>query len=60
MATEDFGVLNALEVAEAARINFGVFEAWTSAAGLADEGHLSRDAVTASFGRLAAAGWVIV
>ena len=60
LSEEDFGVLNALEVAEAARINFGVFEAWTSAAGLADEEHLPRDAVTASFGRLAAAGWAML
>src|SRR3546814_20454735 len=53
-------LLNALEDFEAARINFGVFEAWTSSAGLADRTRFSRDAVTAALGRLAAAGWVML
>src|SRR3546814_472044 len=34
LSDDDFRVLNALEDFEAARINFGVFEAWTSSAGL--------------------------
>src|SRR3546814_5515976 len=53
LSDDDFRVLNALEDLEAARINFGVFEAWTSSAGLADRTRFSRDAVTAALGRLA-------
>src|SRR3546814_4355378 len=60
LSDDDFRVLNALEDLEAARINFGVFEAWTSSAGLADRTRFSRDAVTAALGRLAAAGWVML
>src|SRR3546814_11527378 len=60
LSDDDFRVLNALEDFEAARINFGVFEAWTSSAGLADRTRFSRDAVTAALGRLAAAGWVML
>lgn len=60
LSDDDYRVLNALEDAEAARIDFGVFEAWTSAAGLADQTRLSRGAVTASFGRLNAAGWIML
>src|SRR3546814_754813 len=48
------------DLLEAARINFGVFEAWTPSAGLADRTRFSRDAVTAALGRLAAAGWVML
>lgn len=57
---DDFEVLNDLESAEAARINFGVFESWTSAASLADSTRRGRDEVAAALGRLSAAGWVML
>ncbi len=59
LSDEDFEVLNALEDSEARRINFGVFESWTSAASLAEEKSWSRDEVTASLGRLSRHGWVM-
>jgi hypothetical protein len=55
----DFEVLNALEDAEVGRINFGVFESWTSAASLAEAMGQRRDVVIASLGRLAQNGWVL-
>ncbi|MEY9699493.1 hypothetical protein ABIE71_002236 [Bradyrhizobium diazoefficiens] len=60
ISDDDFEVLNALENAEASRINFGVFESWTSAATLADEMHRDRTKVSAAIGRLAADGWVLL
>jgi hypothetical protein len=60
LSDDDFRILNALEDLEAARINFGVFEAWTSAAGLAQQVGLSRTAVTAALGRLSEAGWLML
>lgn len=56
----DFEVLNALETMEAARINFGVVEGWTSIAELADLNGLDRDATAGAIGRLAANGWLMV
>ena len=56
---DDFMVLNALEDMEAARINFGVFEAWTSAAAIADANAMSRDRVASALGRLAVDGWLM-
>lgn len=56
----DYRVLNALEEEEARRINFGVFEVWTSPAGLADGMGRPRDEVLAALGRLAANGWVLL
>src|SRR3546814_1961478 len=53
LSDDDFRVLNALEDLEAARINFGVFEAWTSSAGLADRTRFSRDDVSAALGNIA-------
>ena len=55
----DFQVLNALEDIEAARINFGVFEAWSMIAGVADRTGMSRDRVSAAVGRLLADGWLM-
>lgn len=60
LSDEDLEVLNDLETIEAKRINFGIFEAWTSAATLADETQRPRSEVTASLGRLATAGWVML
>jgi hypothetical protein len=59
LSDQDFEVLNALEDGEVRRINFGVFESWTSAASLADAMTCSRDAVMGSLGRLAQNGWVM-
>src|SRR5690606_33948328 len=59
LSDEDFAVLNALETLEAKRINFGVFESWTSAATLADGEGFSRPHAQAALGRLAANGWVL-
>ena len=59
LSDEDLAVLNALETLEAKRINFGVFESWTSAATLADGEGFSRPHAQAALGRLAANGWVL-
>ncbi|MCY1646663.1 AAA domain-containing protein [Caulobacter sp. SL161] len=60
LVDEDFVVLNALETLEAATINFGVFEAWTSIASLADQAGLDREFVAAAVGRLAEHGWLML
>jgi hypothetical protein len=60
LTDEDFEVLNALEGSEARRINFGVFESWTSAAMLADEMGRERSEVAATLGRLASDGWALL
>jgi len=52
LSDDDYCVLNALEDLEAARINFGVFEAWTSVATLADGAAFSRDVATRALWRL--------
>lgn len=60
LSDADYRVLNALEDEEARRINFGVFEVWTSPATLADAMRRPRDEVLAALGRLAANGWVLL
>ncbi|QYC11507.1 AAA domain-containing protein [Brevundimonas nasdae] len=60
LSDADFQVLNLLEDIEAKRINFGVFEGWTSTASLADGSPFSRSAVQQALGRLEAAGWVLM
>lgn len=60
LSDQDFVVLNALETLEATTINFGVFEAWTSIATLADQGGLDREVVAGAVGRLAAQGWLML
>ena len=60
LSDEDFVVLNALETLEATTINFGVFEAWTSIASLADQAGLNRQATASAVGRLAAQGWLML
>lgn len=60
LSDDDFRVLNALEDLEAKRINFGVFEAWTSFADLADQNVFSRAAAAASCRRLADHGWLMI
>lgn len=59
LSLEDFNVLNTLEDIEAARINFGVTEAWTSATEVSRRSALDVRAVTTSIGRLEAAGHVM-
>ena len=56
----DFQVLNALEDLEAKRINFGVFEAWTSFADLAAGQSFSRTAAAEACRRLADHGWLMI
>jgi hypothetical protein len=60
LTDEDFGVLNALEDLEASRINFGVFEGWTSTATLADANAFQRTATLHSLLRLSSNGWVML
>jgi hypothetical protein len=60
LTDRDFEVLNALENSEARRINFGVFESWTSAATLADEIGRGRDEALSSLGRLSQTGWILL
>lgn len=60
LSDDDFEVLNDLERIEEKRINFGIFEAWTSAATLADHTKRSRSFVTAAIARLAANGWLML
>jgi hypothetical protein len=56
----DFSVLNALEEIEAKRINFGVFDGWTSAGSLARAGRLKPEDVTAALARLHANGYLML
>ncbi|MDC9824818.1 AAA domain-containing protein [Devosia sp. ZB163] len=58
LSDDDFRVLNLLEDIEAARINFGVFEGWTSIATLADRNSLRRQSTLEAITRLSANGWV--
>ncbi len=60
LSDTDFVILNALEDLEAKRINFGVFEAWTSFADLADGRPISRSAVAEACQRLADHGWLLI
>jgi ATP-dependent helicase YprA (DUF1998 family) len=60
LSDEDFRILNTLEDIEASRINFGVFEAWTSVASLAKEVNRPRDFVAGALGRLSAHGWIML
>ena len=56
----DFELLNRLEDLEAARINFGVAETWTSIIDLARKSSLSVEAVTQSLAQLEANGHVML
>ena len=60
LSEADFRVLNALEDLEAKRINFGVFEAWTSFADLAAGQDFSRTAAAEACRRLAEHGWLML
>ncbi len=56
----DFALLNQLEDIEAARINFGVFDSWTSAAELTARATLPADEVALSLSRLEAHGHLML
>lgn len=60
LTDQDFDLLNRLEDHEAARINFGVSESWTSIVELARRAGRSADAVTQSLSRLEQAGHVLL
>lgn len=56
----DYLLLNRLEDLEAARINFGVFDSWTSTTTLARQAHSSADDTLARLSRLEANGHVML
>jgi hypothetical protein len=60
LSDADFELLNRLEDMEAARINFGVVETWTSIVELARRVGLSTDPVTETLSRLEANGYVML
>lgn len=60
LADHDFHVLNRLEDMEAKRINFGVFDTWTSSAELAATVRMPSDAAAASLARLQEQGHVLL
>lgn len=55
----DFGLLNVLERLEEAKINFGIFEMWTSAADLAEAAKVPRRTVAVAVEQLQAHGWIM-
>lgn len=59
LCDDDFRILNGLEDFEASRINFGVVEAWTSTAMLAEELGRNRTEVATAVTRLLAHGWLM-
>lgn len=60
LSDDDFHILNSLEDIEVRRINFGVFEAWTSVAGLATETGRPRDQLVDALARLNLNGWIML
>ena len=60
LSDDDFSLLNALEDVEAKRINFGVFDGWTSAASLARSRRISPEEATAALSRLQANGHLML
>jgi hypothetical protein len=57
---EDFPLLNRLEDMEAARINFGIFDSWTSIVDLSRKANVDVNATVRSLSRLQAAGHVML
>lgn len=57
---EDFLLLNRLEDMEAARINFGVFDSWTSTVELSRKAGVDSNATVRSLSRLEGAGHVML
>lgn len=60
LSDDDFFLLNALEDTEAKRINFGVFDGWTSTASLARAGRIAPEEVAAALSRLEANGYLML
>ena len=60
LTDDDYRLLNRLEDIEAARINLGVFDSWTSATTLAREVDRSTEDATAGLSRLEANGHVML
>lgn len=60
LSDDDFSLLNKLEAIEAKRINFGVFDGWTSAAVLANNSRIALEDLTAALSRLQANGYVLL
>ncbi|UKJ75443.1 AAA domain-containing protein [Azospirillum brasilense] len=60
LSDADFVVLNTLETLEAQRINFGVFEGWTSVATLADSLRRPPEEVLPALSRLDANGYLMI
>ncbi|MFS2108096.1 AAA domain-containing protein [Sphingomonas sp. Sphisp140] len=58
--TADFILLNRLEDIEAARINFGVFDAWVSVVDLARQSGISAGQALAALSRLEAQGYLML
>lgn len=60
ISDDDFRLLNQLEDLEAARINFGIFESWTSTMTLARNLRWANEAILAALSRLEANGHVML
>lgn len=60
LTNDDYRLLNQLEDREAARINFGVFDSWTSIVGFSREVRRPPDEVLAAFSRLEANGHLML
>lgn len=60
LGDDDFGLLNQLEDIEAARINFGIFDSWTSTTELARSARRSLADTLASLSRLETHGYVML
>jgi ATP-dependent helicase YprA (DUF1998 family) len=59
LSDADFAVLNVLERIEEAKINFGIFEMWTSAADLAERAGVARRQIGPAVDRLRQHGWLM-
>jgi hypothetical protein len=60
LSNSDFALLNRLEDVEARRINFGVFDAWTSSVELATGAGVPADQAALALSRLAAQGHLML
>lgn len=60
LSDDDYRLLNRLEDTEAARINFGIFDSWTSTVALARETRRSADDTLAALSRLELNGYVML
>jgi hypothetical protein len=60
IGNDDFLLLNQLEDIEATRINFGIFDSWTSTVALARSAQRSTDTVLSALSRLEANGHIML